>query len=264
MTTLRDSLKRTYWLSSSQFGINPLVFFRALREIPRYISDYRNFKRGNKGKLEFLPCLHDRYQEGGVIKNEYFWQDLLVARMISAAKPDKHADIGSRIDGFVAHVASFREIEVFDIRPVSTRIPGVTFRQADLMQSVVNLANHYDSVSCLHALEHFGLGRYGDPVDPEGFYRGFNNIASLLKNNGVLYLSVPIGIDRVEFNGLRVSDPRTIITMANENSLSLISLIFISQTGTIENIPMNEINAQINEAARQRYKLGVFTFTKSS
>ena len=40
--------------------------------------------------------------------------------MIYAARPEKHVDVGSRVDGFVAHVASFREIEVFDVRPIAT------------------------------------------------------------------------------------------------------------------------------------------------
>ena len=75
--------------------------------------------------MKFMPCLHDRYEEGGATKSEYFWQDLLVARAIHAAKPVKHVDIGSRVDGFVAHVASFREIEVFDVQPISTVVPGV-------------------------------------------------------------------------------------------------------------------------------------------
>lgn len=94
----------------------------------------------------------------------------MVARAIHTAKPVKHVDIGSRVDGFVAHVASFREIEVFDVRPISTAVPGVLFRQADLMDSPSLPADtegggYCDSLSCLHAIEHFGLGRYGDTVD---------------------------------------------------------------------------------------------------
>ncbi len=48
-----------------------------------------------------MPCLHDWYEEGGTTKSEYFWQDLLVGRMIYAANPARHVDIGSRVDGFV-------------------------------------------------------------------------------------------------------------------------------------------------------------------
>lgn len=71
--------------------------------------------------------MHDRFLEGGVIKSEYFWQVLLVSRWINEANPRKQVDIGSRVDGFVAHVASFREIEVLDVRPITTEIPGVKF-----------------------------------------------------------------------------------------------------------------------------------------
>ena len=59
-----------------------------------------------------------------------------MARAIHDANPIKHVDIGSRVDGFVAHIASFRECEVFDVRPISTAVPGVVFRQADLMNPV--------------------------------------------------------------------------------------------------------------------------------
>ena len=76
--------------------------------------------------------------------------------------------MGSRIDGFVAHVAAFREIEVFDIRPLTHKIPGVVFRRVDILDLPEALENYCDSLSSLHALEHVGLGRYGDPIDAEG------------------------------------------------------------------------------------------------
>ena len=61
-----------------------------------------------------------------------------------------------------------------------------------------------DSLSCLHALEHFGLGRYGDPVRWDGYLIGFNNLLAVLKPGGKLYISVPIGRPRIEFNAHRV------------------------------------------------------------
>jgi len=64
------------------------------------------------GLVAFNPQLHDRYMEAGATESEYFWQDLIVARWIQDANPERHVDVGSRIDGFVAHVASTREIEV--------------------------------------------------------------------------------------------------------------------------------------------------------
>ena len=260
--SIQKLLSRLNWILNEQFGIDLRKALRSALGLPRYVRDFFRFRSSYAGRIELRPCLHDWYAEGGATKNEYFWQDLLVARNIFEAKPERHVDIGSLVEGFVAHVASFRAIEVFDVRPISTQIPGVTFRQADLMQPVAGMADYCDSLSCLHALEHFGLGRYGDPVDPRGYERGFANMAALLKNDGVFYLSTPIGIDRVEFNAHRVFDPRSIVKLATQNSLRLSTLTVIRSDGWIETIALDE--AQLSSLAGQRYALGIFVFRKGS
>ena len=257
---LRDILLRLYWLLRAQFGVDPIKALRSLQGLPRFVRDYFRFRSSYTGRLELLPCLHDWHEEGGATTLEYFWQDLLVARAIFEARPEKHVDIGSRVDGFVAHVASFREIEVFDVRPITTQIPGVRFTRADLMQPVTGMTGYCDSLSCLHALEHFGLGRYGDPIDPRGFERGLANMAALLRKDGVFYLSVPIGVERVEFNGQRVLDPRAIIDLAMANSLELRELKVIRQRGGVEVFALDEL--RLSDLASQRYALGIFTFAK--
>ena len=256
----RALFSRAYWLLSDQFGVDPRKMLRSLRGLPRYARDYLRFRSGYSGRLEFLPCLHDWYEQGGATKLEYFWQDLLVARKIFEARPERHVDVGSRVDGFVAHVASFREIEVFDVRPISTEIPGVIFKRADFMQPATGMNDYCDSLSCLHALEHFGLGRYGDPINPKGFERGFANMATLLKQGGVFYLSVPVGTSRVEFNGQRVLEPQAIIRLALDNSLDLRELTLIRQGGAVETLVLDA--ARLSDLARQRYALGLFTFIK--
>jgi hypothetical protein len=105
-----------------------------------------------------------------------FTRDLYVARLVNLAMPKKHLDIGSRTDGFVAHVASFREIELIDIRVINSNIKNVVFRQANLMELPPDLIDYCDSISSLHAIEHFGLGRYGDPIDYFGHLKAINNI----------------------------------------------------------------------------------------
>jgi hypothetical protein len=246
-----------------QFGFDPRRFFRSLRGIPSYLVDLRRFSNGYSGKLSLLPCLYDRYEEGGATRTEYFWQDLLVARRIFEVKPKRHVDVGSRVDGFVAHVASFREIEVFDVRPITTCVPGIVFKQADLMRPVdltTDKASCCDSLSCLHAIEHFGLGRYGDPVDPSGYELGIANLALMLQFGGTLYLSTPIGSARVEFNAHRVFDPREIIRCAEENGLMLKDLIVIGAGGVVSNSPCNE--QLLQGLALKTYNLGIFEFTK--
>jgi hypothetical protein len=181
--------------------------------------------------------------------------------MIFESRPARHVDVGSRVDGFVAHVASFREIEVFDIRTITTQIPGVIFKQADLMKPVKGMAGYCDSLSCLHALEHFGLGRYGDPVDPLGFKHGLVNMASLLREGGVFYLSVPIGIERIEFNAHRVFDPRHIVELAAGSSLRLMGLKVVRPGGKVESEVIDP--EALNSLANQRYSLGIFVFKKT-
>jgi SAM-dependent methyltransferase len=108
------------------------------------------------------------------------------------------------VDGFVAHVAAFREIEIWDIRTIDSKVHNMHFFQADLMQLPIELVNSTDSISSLHAIEHFGLGRYGDPIDYFGYQKAIENIHSILKDKGRFYFSVPIGPQRIEYNAHRV------------------------------------------------------------
>ena len=242
--------------------------FRSLRGLNAFARDWRQFKSAYRGEITVMPCLHDRYDESGIAKGEYFWQDLSVAQWIASAGPAKHVDVGSRVDGFVAHVASFREIEVFDVRPISNHIPRVIFKQADFMQSATGAdleksGGYCDSLSCLHALEHFGLGRYGDPIDVKGYEKGIANLAKLLKPKGRLYLSTPIGRQRVEFNANWVFNPQTIIRTAHANGLHLIELHTLNTSGT-GLLQIDLVEPNLNNLAEQHYNLGIFIFVKSA
>lgn len=263
---IKPILIKLHWILSRQFGIDPRIFLRSLRSLPFYLRDLASFRKGYAGNMNFTPCLHDRYEEAGAASSEYFWQDLLVARAIYADKPVRHVDIGSRVDGFVAHVASFRDCEVFDLRPISKLVPGVVFRQADLMNPTTlpitaGGEGYCDSVSCLHTIEHFGLGRYGDPINPQGYQRGIANIAQLLQLGGTLYLSTPIGQERVEFNANWVFDPRSIVICTEASGMKLQKLIVITAAkGPQESAIDAEALANL---ALQRYQLGIFIFTKT-
>jgi len=262
-------LIRLHSFLSEQLGLDPLKTFAGLRGFPEFVRDLIEFRRGYQGKLILNPYLGDRYKEGGSTRNEYFWQDLLVAQRIFLGRPLRHVDVGSRIDGFVAHVASFRSVEVFDIRPVNSDIPGVVFKQADLMSadSVASLCagnvGYCDSLSCLHAIEHFGLGRYGDPVNPFGYRQGIENLSQLLRPGGRLYLSTPIGSERVEFNANWVFDPNTIVRVANAAGLHLDELTVLDQQGGNQTVLSPSLD-KLNALAKEHYHLGIFHFLKAA
>jgi len=247
---------------SAQFGLDFVRFGRAFMALPGYLQDLRQFRKGCAQRIVLRPCLHDSQEEAGTAKGEYFWQDLDIARKIYQAGPQRHVDVGSRFDGFIAHVASFREIEVIDIRPIRAVIPGVRFRQVDMMSADIHMDDYCDSLSCLHALEHFGLGRYGDPLDPDGHVKGLRNLVRLLKLNGRLYLSTPVGIERTEFNANRVFCPERLVDLAEEMGLRLDGLGWVAQDSPV--IESVDFKADLARLKQMHYALCIFTFTKTA
>ncbi len=255
---LRDRLAALDWLLSTQIGLDLRRLGRSLRGVIPYFAAAYRFRRQYRGPWQWQPCLQDWGQEGGSINNEYFWQDLLVAQAIHRANPKHHVDVGSRLDGFVAHLASFRSLEVFDVRPLQSAIPQVTFSQRDLMQEVPEA--YCDSLSCLHALEHFGLGRYGDPIDPLGYEKGLANLARLLQPGGTLYLSTPIGRERVSFNANWVFDSRQLLALTARGRLELQSLTVITPKGQVTLV--EDPQQSLDQLAYQEYQLGLFELRK--
>jgi hypothetical protein len=248
------------------FGFDPRKFVPAMMGFPGTVRGYinllvQNRSRKTRWKIQFvLPCLQDKYLQSGIASGHYFHQDLLVARKIFERKPNVHVDVGSRIDGFVAHVASFRSIEVFDIRDMSNRISNVTYRKCDIMNLPDGYAECCDSLSSLHALEHCGLGRYGDSIDIDGHLKGLEGLTKMLKRNGTLYLSVPIGEERIEFNGHRVFGIATILRLM-KGCFRLVSFSYVDDTGVLhENVTLDD--AAIAHSLQLWYGCGIFEFEK--
>lgn len=214
------------------FGINPIIFLNSLRGIPSYVKDlftiYRLKKSNNDFKKVIIsPCMGDRYDEGGDMQSIYFQQDLFVAQQLFKDNPATHLDIGSRTDGFVAHVATFRQIDIVDIRDINSKVTNIAFKQSDMMKPSPELYNQYSAVSSLHAIEHFGLGRYGDPIDLDGHLKAIDNIYHIIKEGGLFYFSTPIGPQRIEFNAHRVFALSYLINVAFKNKFIIESFSYI-------------------------------------
>jgi hypothetical protein len=191
-----------------QIGFDPVRFIKFLENSPRYfITLFRYSVQNRFKKVSIAPVFADFHQEGGDASGHYFWQDLLCAKWIFESNPKDHLDIGSRIDGFVAHLLAYRQVDVLDIRPILSNVPGLTFHLGDAQSPLPQFEGRYASVSSLHAVEHFGLGRYGDQIDKLGHEKGLKNIAACVKVQGELYISFPIGKVATEFNSQRIIDP---------------------------------------------------------
>ncbi len=251
------------WLGA--YGLDLLKTWKALRFTPMYLVTYFRFKRLARSgsgswpiRLNY-PQLSDWGESGGSTSGHYFHQDLFVARRVHENNPRRHIDVGSRVDGFVAHVAAFREIEVLDIRPNIPAVHRIKFSQCDLMNPPESMGNLCDSLSCLHTLEHFGLGRYGDPLSPDGYRQGFAALAHLLSSEGILYFSVPIGRQRIEFNAHRIFAVETILELAQE-WFRLERFAYVDDNGDFHEIATNEIPSATRYLS---YGCGIFEFKKT-
>lgn len=257
-------LQKCYWLLAIQLGLDFRKCIQGILLLPRYIRDAWYFKRHYSGRIHYVPCLHDAKMNAGILQQEYFHQDLYVASKIYKANPFKHLDVGSSLDSFVAHLASFRQVDVADIRKMPLKIPNLSFKQMDFCSPFSNLGiklGAYDSISCLHAIEHFGLGRYGDNIDPIAYEIALSNMVQLLRPGGILYLSTPVGIEIVEFNANRIFDPVKLKTFIESLNMNLIDFAYIDNGVILGD--MNTIDSSLLRLCQLNYTLGIFTFRKS-
>jgi hypothetical protein len=205
---------RTAYHGLEDIGLQPLRLL-ALRGLPAYFKDLtvfnrlrRNFADATDSALRLAPLLSDRYAGAGAGRSLYFLQDLLCSSRVLSRPAVRHLDIGSRIDGFVAQIAASRPIEVLDIRPLERPpTPNLCFLQGDILDPPESLHHQYELVSSLHALEHVGLGRYGDPIAPDGFERALAHTAAFVAPGGSLMISLPVAeMERnlVQFNSQRL------------------------------------------------------------
>lgn len=203
------------------------------------------------------PVLCDKYTMAGAMGN-YFWQDLWAAKKVIKSKVREHWDIGSRVDGFIAHLlAADIRVNVIDIRPFPAYVDNLFTIVDDATELNQFEDNSISSMSALCSLEHFGLGRYGDSIDPEACFKCFENIQKKLKKGGRLYLSVPVGSERVEFNAHRVFYASTVVEAFAELHLEEFSC------AAQEMIEYNaDIHKYDDDLHNGEYRYGLFSFIK--
>jgi SAM-dependent methyltransferase len=78
-----------------------------------------------------------------------------------------------------------------DIRPLSVKLPHLDFIKGSLLE-LPFVDSSIESLSSICVIEHIGLGRYGDTLDPFGSEKSARELCRVLANNGSLYISVPV------------------------------------------------------------------------
>jgi hypothetical protein len=208
----------------------------SLRYLPRYLADWLAFRRqGGSWSTAFAdsyPCLADRLSTTP-FDPHYFYQGNWLARRLAKAKPCQHVDIGSSVltmGVLSAHVPMI----LVDYRPLVARQSGLVCVAADINR-LPFADRSVASLSCLHVIEHIGLGRYGDPLNVDGARLAAEELQRLIGQDGTLYLSTPIGRERVCFNAHRVFAPATVLSLFPQ--LQLTTFSYVSDDGALhENV----------------------------
>ncbi|MBK8021782.1 MAG: DUF268 domain-containing protein [Chloroflexi bacterium] len=186
---------------------------RAIRSVPSEIAAWRRFWHTYQaynalapGETKvttdhLLPCIHDATAQTD-IEPIYFYQDAWAFEKIVQLQPTHHVDIGSH-HKFVALLSKVVPVTMVDIRPLSLRLDSLKFQEGSILALPFG-DRELSSVSSLCVVEHIGLGRYGDPLDPHGTEKAIRELKRVVAPGGSLVISLPIDdSNRVFFNAHR-------------------------------------------------------------
>ena len=241
------------------FGVHKILIIQKYLSFVRSFmlfkkASSRNQKRFNISWKNRYPCLNDNTTQT-YFDRHYVYHTGWAARVLAKTNPKEHIDISSSLY-FVSIASAFIPIEFYDYRPAKLLLNNLTSKSADILN--LPFANKsIKSISCMYVVEHIGLGRYGDPLNPNGDLKAINELQRVLAPNGNLLFVVPIGKPQIMFNAHRIYSHNQIINYFSELKLKEFALI-----------PENEnngglvYNPQEQLLKKQTYGCGCFWFTR--
>ena len=182
----------------------------------------------------------------------YFYQGVWAFKLIQASGTPDHVDVGSCVR-FVGMLTAITRVTFIDIRSLIVNLENFDSKPGSILALPFS-DNSVASLSCLHVAEHIGLGRYGDPLDPEGTKKAARELARVLAPTGDLYFSVPVGRPCVCFNAHRIHSPQQILDYFYD--LELVRFSGVDDRG---NFGQDMAPGDLADAA---YACGLFHFTK--
>lgn len=214
-------------------------------------------QRFSLNKNEVLRCMNDNTPSTGFDRH-YVYHTSWAVRKVLASKAERHVDIASTLF-FCGTLSASMEVEFYDYRPANLQLSNLKSLPIDLL----NLDwedNSIQSLSCMHTIEHVGLGRYGDPFDYNGDLKAIQELVRVLAKGGKLYFVVPIGsVARIQFNAHRIYTKEMVINQFESLGLTLNEFTLIPEDendgGLVQN-PSAEL------LAKQNYGCGCFIFEK--
>lgn len=188
----------------------------------------------------------------------YVFHTAWAARVVAETRPVRHVDIASSLY-FVSSVSAFVPTRFIDFRPADLGLSGLVSEGGTLMKLPFT-DNSVESLSCMHVVEHVGLGRYGDPLDYDGDIKAARELIRVVAPGGTLLFVVPIsGQARIQFNAHRIYTYEQVSALFA--GLDLVEFALIPDDGAKEGL-IRHADPQL--AAEQRYGCGCFHFVKQT
>jgi hypothetical protein len=221
----------------------------------RFYRDYYTLWRTSSGRLSLawadrFPCLGE-WTISAPVDHHYFYHPAWAMRVVLENPPRKHIDVGSILH-FSAALSAVIPVESYDLRPARVKLHGLRCRAANLT-ALPFADDSVESISCMHAVEHVGLGRYGDAVDYDGDLQAMRELQRVVAKEGQLLFVVPVGRPRVCFNAHRIYSYDQVIH--GFSGLKLKEFALISQ-GRLKR------HADPALVAEESYGCGCFHFVK--
>ena len=227
---------------------------------PFVLKDYFAYKKIDTSKrfsispTNFFPQIKDKTIETGFDRH-YVYHTAWAARKVKTIAPAKHIDISSSLY-FCAIVSAFVDVDFYDYRPAKLNLSNLKSLHGDLHKLPFE-SKTVQSISCMHTIEHIGLGRYGDPLDVDGDIKAIDELKRVVTVGGNLLFVTPVGRPKIEFNAHRIYSYEQIMSYFEGFELKEFSLIpeYEKNGGLIEHADPNLVN-------KERYACGCFWFVK--
>ena len=224
-------------------------FFEFSGELSRFKKT--NDKRFSVAVKDIYPCLADKLPKTP-FDHHYTYHPAWAARILAKTRPAYHVDFSS-ILSFSSIVSAFIPTKFYDYRPADLKLSNWESGFADLNKLPFN-DNSQASISCMHTIEHIGLGRYGDTLDAKGDLTAIAELKRIVQPGGDILFVTPVGRSRIEFNAHRIYSYEQIISYFSP--LKLIEFSLIPDVGGLLE------NADPGLVKQQEYGCGCFWFKK--
>ncbi len=158
-------------------------------------------QRFSLNKEDNYPCLNDNTENTGFDRH-YVYHLAWAIRVVKEIDPPVHIDIASMLY-FPTLLSAFIKVKYYDYRPAQLNLDNLSSERGDLTKLPFE-DNSVVSLSCMHTIEHIGLGRYGDPIDYDGDLKAIKELKRVVAKGGNLLFVTPVGKARIQYNAHRI------------------------------------------------------------